>query len=82
MNPHIPNNFNEQPIHYACEQGAVRIIKMLLGDRRVDIAATDFNGDTPMHYSVRANQTQTFKMLLRHSKENNLNLEIIGNGAG
>ena len=59
---HEINKDKMAPIHYACKNGNIRLMKILL-DLGADINSQDIKGNTPLHYAVINNDERMVKHL-------------------
>ena len=46
------NSKHETPLHVACRYGHIRVVEMLVADKRCDPFIQDINGDTPLYAAV------------------------------
>ena len=53
----VPDNDGRLPLHIACQEGHIRILKFLLVNFTQDILARDCHGKTFLHYAVCGNNS-------------------------
>ncbi len=68
-------NNNNTPLHYACQHGYIKIVKLLI-ERKANINALDLFKVSPLSYACYYKEFEIAKLLL---KENNANVNIVDN---
>ena len=56
--------FDETLLHYAVSGGCVEVVKLLLGDPRVDVRALSKRGCSFLHYAAIEGHVEVVKLLL------------------
>lgn len=64
-------NYNETPLIYACFNGHIEVVKVLLNNDRADINLANKYNCTPLYWACQSGKFDVVKLLLRYS-----NLEI------
>lgn len=67
----IKNLHQMTPLHYACLNNDITIVKVLLNHEKIDINAFGENNDTPLHIVCKAGYLQIAQILIQKK-----NLEI------
>eukprot|EP01012_Entosiphon_sulcatum_P063024 TRINITY_DN8992_c0_g1_i1.p2 TRINITY_DN8992_c0_g1~~TRINITY_DN8992_c0_g1_i1.p2 ORF type:complete len:153 (-),score=25.88 TRINITY_DN8992_c0_g1_i1:81-539(-) len=52
------------PLHYACSNGQLHVVKALLDHPGINVNAQDSYGRTPLHWAVSSGHVDVVKMLL------------------
>ena len=60
---HTRNNCQESPLHYACKEGSLDVVKMLV-EAGVEVCATDDYGDTCLIRAACSGHTETVRYLV------------------
>ncbi|EAY23404.1 ankyrin repeat protein, putative [Trichomonas vaginalis G3] len=53
------------PLHIACYNNSIDVVKFLLTFNEIDINAQDICGDTPLHKACNYNNEEIVKILIR-----------------
>ncbi|XP_029657066.1 E3 ubiquitin-protein ligase MIB2-like isoform X2 [Octopus sinensis] len=68
------NEDGQTPLHWACDQGYLHTVDLLLGHNGIDANVVDNDGDTPLHVAV---QQRKYIVVCAMLKQDSVNLEIV-----
>ena len=75
----VVDSRGETPLHVACFNNRVDIVKMLLDDPTIDFNRKSNNGTTPLHKACSGHSVEVVDLLLRNSKIKNIALDTYDN---
>jgi ankyrin repeat protein len=66
VNITIQDSFGRLPLHWACQCGAISIVKICLTKQPNQVNMTTQSGDTPLHWAVQEGSLPCITLLLDH----------------
>ena len=66
------------PLHIACREGHIAIVKQILNDNPCKVLPLDDNKQTPLHYAARKNRLEVIKFLIQEKGFDPLPRDIDG----